>query len=96
MVFLMEVKPDHIDQYREAHRNVWPEVEEACRRVGMRNYSIFMAETHLIAYFESDDCEKSLAELAQQEALQRWWRYMDPVMAPEPPLSKAFEEVFHM
>lgn len=96
MVFLMAVQPDQIDAYQAAHRAVWPEVEEACRRVGMRNYSIFMDQTHLIAYFESEDCMHSMELLGQEEALRRWWEHMDPIMAPEPANAQSFKEVFHM
>lgn len=96
MVFLMAVKPDQVDAYQEAHRAVWPDVELACRRVGMRNYSIFMSQTQLVAYFEADDCAHSLALLGQEEALQRWWKYMERIMAPEPANARSFKEVFHM
>ncbi len=96
MVFLMAVKPDQIEAYQEAHRAVWPEVIEACRSVGMKNYSIFMADTHLIGYFEAKDCQESLKLLQKEEALQRWWTFMEPIMALEPDYSHGFKEVFHM
>ena len=96
MVFLMAVKPDQIGAYQEAHRAVWPEVIEACRSVGMRNYSIFMADRHLIGYFEAEDCQESMELLRNEEALQRWWAFMEPIMAPAPDYSDGFKEVFHM
>lgn len=95
-VFLMQVKPGQIEVYRQAHQSVWPEVLEACRRVGMQNYSIFMAGTHLIAYFESEDAALSLSQLQNEDALKRWWAYMDPVMAPEPEYAHDYQEVFHL
>ena len=33
--------PDRIDDYVEAHGNVWPEMLEALRAAGIRNYTIF-------------------------------------------------------
>ena len=30
--FLLKVRPDRLDEYRERHRNVWPEMLDALRR----------------------------------------------------------------
>ena len=43
--FVLKVRPEKIDEYIDAHRTVWPEMLEALRAAGIRNYSIFRAAT---------------------------------------------------
>jgi L-rhamnose mutarotase len=35
--FVLRVRPDKVDEYVEAHRNVWPEMLAALREAGIRN-----------------------------------------------------------
>ena len=37
--FLLKVRKDRIEEYQEKHREVWPEMLDALRRHGWRNYS---------------------------------------------------------
>jgi L-rhamnose mutarotase len=37
--FLLRVRPDRLDEYTERRRSVWPDMLEALRRAGWRNYS---------------------------------------------------------
>ena len=55
--FVLEVRPERIDEYVEAHGKVWPEMLDALRRAGIRNYTIFRNGTQMFGYFESDDLE---------------------------------------
>ena len=55
--FVLEVRPERIDEYIEAHGKVWPEMLDALRRAGIRNYTIFRNGTQVFGYFESDDLE---------------------------------------
>jgi L-rhamnose mutarotase len=95
-VFRMRAAPGAEAVYRERHRAVWPEVEEALRRSGFTRYSIFMAGTELIAYFEADDPADSLQRMRAEPAMHRWWAWMDPVMAEEPADAHAYVEVYHL
>ena len=63
---LGHVDPDRLDEYREAHRAVWPELLQALRDAGWRNYSLFLREDGLlIGYAEADDLALSSAERGQ-------------------------------
>src|SRR6266436_1619103 len=53
--FVLRVRPDKIDEYIQAHRNVWPELLAALRDAGIRNYTIFRNGNEVFGYFESDD-----------------------------------------
>jgi L-rhamnose mutarotase len=70
--FVLHVRPDRIDEYVEAHRQVWPEMLDALRAAGIRNYSIFRAGTDVFGYFESDDLAAAERYLAAQEVSARW------------------------
>ncbi len=40
------MKPDRIDEYVAAH-DVWPEMLDAIKAAGIRNYTIFLAGTRV-------------------------------------------------
>lgn len=40
--FLFKVKSEKLDEYKMRHREVWPEMLDAMRQSGWRNYSLFL------------------------------------------------------
>jgi L-rhamnose mutarotase len=70
--FVLRVQPDRIDEYVEAHRKVWPEMLDALRAAGIRNYTIFRAGTTVFGYFEADDLAAAARHLEAQEVNSRW------------------------
>jgi L-rhamnose mutarotase len=70
--FVLRVRPEKIEEYVEAHRDVWPEMLDALRDAGIRNYTIFRDGNQVFGYFESDDLAASEAYLARQEVSTRW------------------------
>jgi L-rhamnose mutarotase len=70
--FVLRVRPDRVDAYVDAHRAVWPELLQALRDAGIRNYSIFRSGTRVFGYFEADDLAGAAAHLAAQEVCTRW------------------------
>ncbi len=79
--FVLEVKPDRIDEYVAAHREVWPEMLDALTGAGIRNYTIFRAGTRVFGYFETDDREASERYLAEQPVCVRWQDRMAEYLA---------------
>src|SRR5205814_7900390 len=58
--FLARVRPDRLEEYRAAHRRVWPEMTAALRSAGWANYTIFLADDGLlVGYLETDDYESA-------------------------------------
>ena len=54
--FLLKVKEGRLEEYKEHHRAVWPDMLEALSRNGWHNYSLFMREDGLLfGYFEADE-----------------------------------------
>jgi L-rhamnose mutarotase len=70
--FVLNVRPDRMEEYLEAHRSVWPEMLAALKRAGIRNYTIFRAGNRVFGYFESDDLEAAAGYLESQDVSTRW------------------------
>jgi L-rhamnose mutarotase len=94
--FVLRVRPNKVDEYVEAHRNVWPEMLEAIRAAGIRNYTIFRHGNEMFGYFEADDLEAAGAYMAAQEVSARWQDAMADLLeervpdAGPPGLSEVF------
>jgi L-rhamnose mutarotase len=100
--FVLQVRPERLEEYKERHRMVWPEMKQALRDTGWRNYSLFLrADGMLVGYLETDDFERAKSQMAAQGVNARWQREMagffvqqgdvlpDEAMLP-------LEEVFHL
>jgi L-rhamnose mutarotase len=99
--FQLQVKPDHIDAYRDAHAAVWPDMLEALKSTGWNNYSIFMRpDGLLIGYFETENLQASLDGMAQTEVNGRWQAAMaEHFVDLDVPADQAFDyltEVFNL
>ena len=101
--FLLKVKPERIAEYKEAHREVWPEMQEALRQTGWHNYSLFMREDGLLfGYFEAEESfAASRAGMAQQPINEKWQTAMAPFFenlggAHADQIMQELEEVFHV
>ncbi len=101
--FLLKVKADRIDEYREHHRQVWPEMLAALKRQGWHNYSLFMRPDGLLfGYFEAEESFAASREGMSHEAVnERWQSLMAPFFegmgtthADE--MMHELEEVFHL
>jgi L-rhamnose mutarotase len=99
--FLFKVRQDRLQEYREHHRHVWPEMLNALSETGWHNYSLFLREDGLIfGYFET---EQSLAvaqaKMAAKEVNTRWQQFMAPFTDASARPDESFvelEEVFHL
>jgi len=100
--FVLHVKPERLDEYKRLHRKVWPEMLDALRETGWKNYSLFLRDDGLlVGYLETEDFERARAGMASREVNERWQRKMkdffvqaagllpDRAMAP-------LDEIFHL
>jgi L-rhamnose mutarotase len=96
--FVLHVRPDKIDEYVAAHASVWPEMLDALRGAGIRNYSIFRAGTEVFGYFEADDLAAAERYLSQQEVCTRWQDHMAPLLDERVPDSgpPGLDEIFRL
>jgi L-rhamnose mutarotase len=96
--FVLNVRPDKIEEYVEAHRNVWPELLAALRGAGIRNYTIFRSGNELFGYFEADDLEAAAAYMEAQEVNARWQDAMAQLLGERVPDAgpPMLEEIFRL
>jgi L-rhamnose mutarotase len=78
--WVLEVRPGYEEEYKKRHEEIWPEMLEMLRESGVKNYSIFRHGLTLFGYFETDDLEKTIAQINQSEVNQKWGEYMAPIM----------------
>ncbi len=81
--WVLEVRPGYEEEYVRRHQEIWPEMVEALRSSGIRNYSIFRHGLTLFGYFETDDLGHTLGYLQDSEVNRRWGDSMAPVMKVE-------------
>ena len=97
---LGHVDPNRLDEYREVHRAVWPELLHALRDAGWRNYSLFLRDDGLlIGYAEADDLARAQQQVAQTEVNGRWQQAMGELFVTEGAPDEAWEivpEVFNL
>lgn len=98
--FLLKVREDRKDEYRERHAAVWPEMLAALSEAGWHNYSLFLREDGLlVGYLETEDFDAAREAMAATEVNDRWQREMAEFFEqPEAP-DKAMApltEVFHL
>ena len=88
-----------LDEYIKRHNEIWPELADLLKKVGIRNYTIWYNNNDLFGYYE---CEKGVEYAARIQAqspiVDRWNEYMKDVMVMEmDPVTKAqplMEQVF--
>lgn len=101
--FHLRVRPDKLAEYKALHRAVWPEMLDALKAAGVRNYSIFLwtdapDQGHEFGILECDDWDAVRRHLASNPVVARWESFMadyllTPVTSGGPTL---LEEVFHL
>jgi L-rhamnose mutarotase len=100
--FVLQVKAERLEEYKERHRSVWPEMQAALRETGWKNYSLFLRDDGLlVGYLETEDFERARAGMAKREVNERWQREMsDFFVQPNGVLPDRamhpLEEVFHL
>ena len=100
--FLLKVRKDRLDEYKRHHEAVWPEMLDALRRHGWRNYSLFLTDDGMLfGYFEAEDSFKaSLDGMATEDVNTRWQTFMAKYFEDLPGLPDEsmaqLEHVFHL
>lgn len=100
--FPLKVRPESVEEYKRRHAQVWPEMLDALRQAGWRNYSLFLRpDGLLVGYLEADDFEKCRAAMKNYPVNEKWQTEMtqffdalddgaaDDNMTP-------LEEIFHL
>jgi len=100
--FLGRVRAERLEEYRERHGQVWPDMLAALREAGWGNYSLFLtADGLLVGYLETPDYQAAISRMAQTDVNARWQEEMAPYFAEldgRPPDRgfRRIEEIFHL
>ncbi len=92
--FLLKVKQDRLEEYKQHHAQVWPAMLQALREAGWHNYSLFVRDDGLLfGYFEApDSLQAAQARMALTEVNTRWQEFMAPFF--ESPNNARPDEMF--
>ncbi len=106
-VLTVDLKDDPrlIEEYKEHHRHVWPEVLESLRRVGVREMDIYLLGrrmTMVLEAVEGFDLQTSFAVHAASDPRCREWEELMKTFQEPPPGARPGEvwarmdPVFHL
>jgi L-rhamnose mutarotase len=96
------VRRERLEEYKKYHAGAWPEILDMIRQCNIRNYSIYLKDDLLFAYFEYHgvDYAADIAKMAADSKTQEWWASMMPMQKPLETRASGewwaeMEEVFH-
>ena len=96
-----------LDEYRQLHKAVWPDVLKNISDNNIQNFSIYAqkmpdGKNYLFSYYEyvGSDYEKDMAAMAGDKTTQEFWDLCRPCQAPFKECAEGqwwtvMEEVFH-
>ena len=74
------LKREKIKEYQALHAAPWSDVTKMITECNLRNYSIFIHDNMVFAYYEyiGDDFEKDMQKMEADPATQEWWKHTKP------------------
>ncbi len=87
---VIRLRPEREEEYRHLHADVWPAVQDRLTESNIGNYSIFLRDGYLVAYFEytGADFDADMAAMRDDPETRRWWtsptRVSNPSTRPGP------------
>ncbi|MFC9244766.1 L-rhamnose mutarotase [Streptomyces sp. NPDC057136] len=100
--FLLKVRAEKTEEYRERHHHVWADMLAALSEAGWHNYSLFLREDGLlVGYLETPDFDRARAAMEATEVNARWQTEMAHFFeeldgqAPDAAM-RPLTEVFHL
>ncbi len=98
--FKMKLKSGCVEEYKNRHAEIWPELAKAHTDAGIFDYSIYFDEESLTLFaFQKLTDNNTAAEMKDLEIVKKWWDHMAGLMEVHPdnmPVFKPLVEVFHM
>lgn len=101
--WVIKVKPEKLEEYKELHANPWPEVDSMLKVCNIQNYSIYYRDGLLFSYLEytGTDFDAGMKIMAADSITNEWWKLTDPCQEPVDSAKKGvwwadMEEVYHL
>ena len=101
------VRAEKLEEYKQLHAAVWPDVLKMIKKCNIQNYSIYLRKMpdgkfYLFSYFEytGHDFKADMAKMAADPTTQKWWAVCEPCQMPLADRASGewwanMEEVFH-
>ena len=100
---VIHVKQEKLQEYKDLHAAIWPNVVVMLKKCHIANYSIYYRDGYLFSYFEymGNDFAVDMARMTEDPHTQEWWKLTDPCQYKVESASKdewwaSMEEVFHL
>lgn len=100
---VIKLKTEKFNEYKDYHKNTWPEVLAVIQKCNIANYSIFHKDGYLFSYFEywGSDFNADMKKLSEDPKAQEWQNIMNTIQVPlethrEGEWWADMEEVFHV
>lgn len=97
-----KLKREKIAEYTALHAQPWPEVLRTISACNLQNYSIFLQDDMVFAYFEyvGGDYQADMAKMARDPKTQAWWTHTHPcfeeyAMGPESEFYADMRQIFY-
>ncbi len=101
--WVIKVKPEKLEEYKELHANPWSEVNAKLKEVNIQNYSIYYRDGLLFSYLEytGNDFDADMKKMAADSITNEWWKLTDPCQEPVDSAEEGvwwadLEEVYHL
>lgn len=100
VAFKMQLHKGQLLEYKKRHDEIWPELVDLLKSVGINDYSIFLDEESysLFAILKIED-SSLLGTLPAHNVMKKWWKYMGDIMdsnSDNSPVSKPLIDVFYL
>ena len=78
------IKPEFIDEYKNTHKDIWPEVLEGLNKCNIRNYSVFAQHDRLFSFFEyyGKNFEDDFTQMKQNKRFVEWDKFHESMFKP--------------
>lgn len=100
LAFKMNLNKGQKEEYKKRHDEIWPELKQLLKDVGISEYSIFLDEdTNTLFAFQKVSGDGGSQDLGQTDIVKKWWAYMKDIMKSNPdnsPVTVPLEEVFYL
>ncbi len=98
--FTFTLKPGTEEEYKRRHDAIWPELVEALRKAGIRNYTLFRRGHQVFAYAECHpDAETAFGTVSATDVAARWSKWFEDLIeqrVDEHGRPFTAEEVWHL
>ena len=96
----MKLHPGKTEEYKHRHDELWPEMKDLLKSIGVEDYTIFLdEETNILFASLKIENPALLDTLPETPTIKRWWAYMADIMDANPdnsPVSTPLKEVFYL